>query len=383
MREGWVETTLGEVAKTVAPSKTQAGERYVGLEHFDSGNPRISRWGSTDEVLSSTTAFEPGDVLFGKLRPYLKKVAVADHSGRCSTEALVYRPKSPGLTGAYLGLLLQDGRAIAHANGSSAGSRMPRTSSKDMAALGVALPRLAEQERIVDLIGALDEAIEAADADVVVELHGQLLEHWMRQPGEALSTALTQSKESAAVEPESDYRVLGVLRSGQGFIDHGAIKGSETTYPRLFQVRPDQLVYRKLTAWEGPISVSTEAEDGGWVSPEFPVFDIDPDVLLPDLLRHMCRWPGLWHRIGQRLVGSVQRRKRLNPSELLKIEVPMPGLAEQQQFCEMLDGLWESQLARKAAADDLRALRSNLLTALLSGEHEIPESYDELMVAAS
>lgn len=201
----------------------------------------------------------------------------------------------------------------------------------------------------------------------------------MEQPGRPLSEAVALRRDGEAVDQEGLYRILGILRSGEGFIDRGEIKGSETSYPTLYRVRPNQLVYRKLTAWEGPISVSTDAEDGGWVSNEFPVFDIDADVLLPDLLRHMCRWPGLWHMIGQRLVGSVQRRKRLNPDALLGIELPMPDLDAQQVTCGVLDELWAAHQARIETANRLRDLRSNLLTVLLSGEHEIPESYDELM----
>jgi type I restriction enzyme S subunit len=156
MRDGWTETTLGEVATTVAPSKTPAGECYVGLEHFDSGSPRIARWGNTDDVLSATTPFEPGDVLFSKLRPYLRKVAVADQSGRCTTEALVYRPMGHELTAGYLGLLLQSESAIRHADSSSVGSRMPRTSTKIYGRVSEwpYLPS-AEQARIVDLIAAV------------------------------------------------------------------------------------------------------------------------------------------------------------------------------------------------------------------------------------
>lgn len=385
MRDGWEGTTLGQVATTVGPSRAQGvSERYVGLEHFDSGSPRIARWASTAEVSSPTTAFEPGDVLFSKLRPYLRKVAVADFAGRCTTEALVYRPSRNDLEAGYLGLILQSAEAISHATSTSAGSRMPRTSVHVMASLPVTLPPLMEQRRIVDLLGALDATLAACDAGPAQRAYESMLAVLaVNDQSSPLERALRQRCDGSTVMGASEYRILGVLRSGQGFIDRGTIRGTETGYTKLHQVGEDELVYRKLTAWEGPISVSTKAESGGWVSPEFPVFTIDDSVLRPGLLRHFCRWPGFWQRIEDRLVGSVQRRKRLNPEGLLGIRLPMPALGVQDAWIEALDALWEAAAARNVTASGLRLVRSSLLALLLSGEHKILESYDELMGVAS
>ena len=103
MRDDWVETTLGEVARTRPPAGVAApGIPYVALEHFDSGSPDLRRWGDTADATSATTPFEPGDVLFGKLRPYLRKVVVTEFSGRCTNEALAYRVSSPALSRSIL-----------------------------------------------------------------------------------------------------------------------------------------------------------------------------------------------------------------------------------------------------------------------------------------
>lgn len=248
-----------------------------------------------------------------------------------------------------------------------------------MSALPVALPSLHEQRRIVDILGSMDEAIEAASKEPAWSAYEQILESWMAQSGKPLQLAVSRSSESVAVQSGDDYRILGLERSGRGLIESGVVSGKDITYKRLYRVGPNQLVYRKLTAWEGPIAVSPAGQVEGWVSTEFPVFDIHSEVLLPGLMGHMCRWPGLWHRIGQRLVGSVQRRKRLNPEQLVQIEVPMPELDEQEKMLDLLDELYSVYLAQNKLADRLRDLRSNLLTVLLSGEHEIPTSYDDQM----
>src|SRR5436853_368211 len=90
----WRIARLGEVCalRTEAVDPTEQPETpYIGLEHIDPGNPRLARRASASEVRSSKWSFYPGDVLYGKLRPYLDKGALADFQGMCSTDILVLR----------------------------------------------------------------------------------------------------------------------------------------------------------------------------------------------------------------------------------------------------------------------------------------------------
>ena len=90
---GWVNTTLGEI---VEPSRQRAlptefpDMRYVGLEHIEQHTMRLLGYGSARDVRSSSVRFLKGDVLYGKMRPYLNKVWVAEFDGLCSAEFLVF-----------------------------------------------------------------------------------------------------------------------------------------------------------------------------------------------------------------------------------------------------------------------------------------------------
>ncbi|MCC7275543.1 MAG: hypothetical protein IT561_22935 [Alphaproteobacteria bacterium] len=68
---------------------TCADDVYVGLEHVASGRFRRAAEGRACDVQSAKYAFRPGDVLYGKLRPYLDKAILADDAGICTTELLV------------------------------------------------------------------------------------------------------------------------------------------------------------------------------------------------------------------------------------------------------------------------------------------------------
>ncbi|OKJ75300.1 hypothetical protein AMK30_13780 [Streptomyces sp. CB02460] len=102
----------------------------------------------------------------------------------------------------------------------------------------------------------------------------------------------------------------------------------------------DQVVMRKLTAWEGPITVVPAEFDGFVVSNEFPTFTLGPE-LLPAWMRHVCGSPRLWAEMKNRVSGTVQRRKRLNPEQLLQIQLPIPPLEVQERIVEMLDAVDE------------------------------------------
>src|SRR5437016_13465203 len=93
---GWMPTTLGGICDVVKdPTKPTAdGDRiYIGLEHLASGLPKFVDKGHEGDVRSAKTSFRKHDVLFGKLRPYLRKSVLAEEEGICSTDILVLRAK--------------------------------------------------------------------------------------------------------------------------------------------------------------------------------------------------------------------------------------------------------------------------------------------------
>ena len=91
--EGWRRVHLSEVAdrrtEKAVPAETDT-RPYVALEHLAQGNPALLGWSEASAAGSAKTVFRKGDVLFGKLRPYLRKAAPAPFDGLCSTDILRY-----------------------------------------------------------------------------------------------------------------------------------------------------------------------------------------------------------------------------------------------------------------------------------------------------
>ena len=129
--------------------------RYVGLEDIESGTGSITSVSAGSEldrdVASATFAFDKRHVLYGKLRPYLNKVALPAFVGRCSTEIIPLSPTEL-VSREYLSLLLRSNKVIAAAMRSAVGSRMPRANLDELmqVVLPVVTPR--EQAAFVQLI---------------------------------------------------------------------------------------------------------------------------------------------------------------------------------------------------------------------------------------
>src|SRR5207253_107528 len=94
MPDGWTLLSFGNICERIQDSASPClnGERlYLGLEHLASGQPSLVGRGKESDVTSGKCEFRKGDVLFGKLRPYLRKSVLAAESGICSTDILVFR----------------------------------------------------------------------------------------------------------------------------------------------------------------------------------------------------------------------------------------------------------------------------------------------------
>lgn len=144
--------------ETCDPAKCKSGI-YVGLEHIDSGNFFLKRYGSPSEVKSSKHQFKPKDILYGKLRPYLDKVVMASDYGICSTDILVFNllDNTPPL---FIVGLLHSQKFIDFAIQTTGGVNHPRTSWTSLKHFKMPLPRLYEQIEISKTFQTIEEKIE-------------------------------------------------------------------------------------------------------------------------------------------------------------------------------------------------------------------------------
>ncbi len=209
MPESWQVVKLGDIAsvrrESIQPS-AHPNMPYVGLEHIQSGVLSLTKQGTASEVTSSKWHFYPGDILYGKLRPYLDKAAVADFEGLCSTDIIVLKPIA-GYDSSFLVSVLHTKAFLDYAIKTTSGVNHPRTSwaSLDLCTFGCPLPDEAQ------IIGAAIEACEAkigaweAEVTTLDELFRAMLEELMSGRLSTLPLVATQK------EPGAFLRAGGLL----------------------------------------------------------------------------------------------------------------------------------------------------------------------------
>jgi len=142
------------------PNNTSPFEkRFVGLEFIEAENFRLQGWGEIANGTTFSKRFSKGDVLFGKRRAYLKKVAVADFDGICSGDILVIRAKAKKMLQGLLPYYISSDAFFQHAVSTSAGSLSPRTKWKDLAELEISIPDLKTQGKILEVLQQLGNTV--------------------------------------------------------------------------------------------------------------------------------------------------------------------------------------------------------------------------------
>lgn len=140
---------------------------YIGLENIESGSGRYID--TTSEVEGMANRFCKNNVLFGKLRPYLSKVYLAEKDGICSTEFIVYDTKSNNCR--FIHKLLLSQAFIEVVNSSTYGAKMPRANSDFINNIYVQIPPLSEQQSIANY---LDQ--KCSEIDELISIKQQKIE---------------------------------------------------------------------------------------------------------------------------------------------------------------------------------------------------------------
>ena len=182
---------------------------FIGLEHIESGPGRLVRTSedaTTDsaETEGAASLFRPGDVLFGKLRPYLAKVLRPEFNGCCSTELLVLRSTGE-IAPCILAYQLLSRDFIGWVNAMTYGTKMPRANPDQV--MGIPVAVASNQEQLV-IAAFLDR--ETARIDALVAKKGRVLEllHEKR-------TALIRQAVTKGTDPNVPMKVSGVEWLGE------------------------------------------------------------------------------------------------------------------------------------------------------------------------
>ena len=160
----WPIERLGNVCSFDRRIIDDATLPYIGMEDVESETGYINQSvldGSNSIGSSAAYYFDSEHILYGRLRPYLNKVAIPTFTGRCSTELIPIRAGRQVLK-RYLAIVLRSEKSVSFAMSTYIGARMPRTDLNAFANLEIPIPPLSVQEEIVAEIEGYQKIIDGA-----------------------------------------------------------------------------------------------------------------------------------------------------------------------------------------------------------------------------
>ena len=154
-----------EISERVANPSESEYQYFVGLEHMDSGETRLRRFGSTENLVSAMKLFKTKDILVARRNVYLKRASVAEFDGVCSGDAIVLRPREDSkICLEIIPYLLNTDHFWEYAIKHAAGTMSKRLSVDKLLDYEFNLPPLNEQIRIVQLLLAAEKTAESLGA---------------------------------------------------------------------------------------------------------------------------------------------------------------------------------------------------------------------------
>ena len=236
-------------------------------------------------------------------------------------------------------------------------------------------PPLEEQRRIVARIEELAEKIEEARG-----LRMRAIEDWdvlcrsiifsttVDKKLTPMHELVSLRELNVTVSPLESYSFAGVYSFGRGVFKQHSLQGTEFSYNKLTRLSAGNFVYPKLMAWEGALGTVPDECDGLVVSPEFPVFDVNEDKVLPETLDVYFRTPSVWSLLSGISTGTNIRRRRLHPSNFLQFEIPLPDMKTQQKLRDVKAKSDQMKSHRQKALQEFDALLPAILDKAFKGE---------------
>jgi len=157
----WREYKISDIA-TLKKDSWKVGDEelpYLGLEHIEEAKLRLNGVGSSNDVASNKYRFKAGDILFGKLRPYFRKVVKPSFDGICSTDIWVINATEKSDIN-FLFYFFANQELIDLSYSSSSGTRMPRADWKFLSQTIWEIPPIKEQKAIAEVLSSLDDKID-------------------------------------------------------------------------------------------------------------------------------------------------------------------------------------------------------------------------------
>jgi type I restriction enzyme S subunit len=357
---------------------------YIGMEHVVRDIGRIDTFGNSIEYRSSAHHVYEGDLLYGRLRPYLNKVAIAPSEAFASGEFIVL-PPNEDISGKFLQFRLLSQDFVEFAGTLDTGDR-PRVSWSQVSQFEIALPPIDEQHKIVEILEDHLSRLDAALADVKVTekkiqqlLDSLLLKAFAAVSGDGLilkdiaSVIDCEHKTAPKSQDETYAYSLGTSSVRRGVINFDKAKPiSKSTFEEwTVRKRPRQgdLIFTR----EAPIGESAiiPAQPFCALGQRTVLISVDDQEVESEYLHLILMSPQVKKWMSEQAIGTTVLH--LNVADVKKIPIGiLPSFKDQRTIVEEFKAshsLLVSQTSMlQIVIERGSALRRSLLQAAFTGQ---------------
>ena len=405
----WQSHKLGEMAEEVRNLFEPKGAEkylYVGLEHIEQGTLQLNSVGQSTDTVSTKKQFNAGEILFGSLRPYFRKVVRPNFDGVCSTDITVIRPKKNCNSG-FLQYFIANQAFIDHATNISSGTRMPRASWKTLCESEWHFPPLPTQRKIAAILSAYDDLIEnnLRRIKILEEMAQNLYREWFvkfRFPACAAGAAGRPSHQHARFTDSPLGRIpegwegvplgdiVNLCRKGvqpQNFPDElfehfsfpaydsgklPAIEKGQTIKSGKYEVPRNCVLVPKLNPHIPRVWLPRPSNDlRSIASTEYLI--LEPKKYSTAFYYVLFSSPEMVEKLAGRADGTSTSHKRLKPGDFLEQLTVAPPDSLTDAFDSLVVPAMDLVISLIHKNTTLRRTRDLLLPRLISGEVDVSE----------
>ena len=403
MREGWTKKTIGEIAELISRGRAPAycendGLLVVNQKCIRDGRINFElarRTDSKKKPIPDWAILRVGDALINSTGVgTLGRASLVSRLGELTTfdsHVTLVRPNPVLCDPFFIGLFLNscENEIELFGGGSTGQTELSREAVSNFS---IVLPPVCEQRRIVDLMSSVDSYIAALQqkADAARSARSAVLSELLAAGGDGWTE--TTLGEVLAIQSGFAFSTSDWTVKGYPVIKINNVRdGKVSTESCSFIADPIPQGAEKFLLKKGDLLITLTGEIGatGTVEQNFPMYlnqrvgrvsiHKESKVLL-QYLAVLFNYPPV--RAEMWSLGKGNAQLNISPKSIHEIEVNLPPLSEQRWTIEIISSMDEVIRSTEQAVVDAKNLRSGLLSDLLSGDHEIPGSYDRLLGAA-
>jgi len=396
---GWQKVNFEDMADLVTDRiddpKESGLKDYIGLDHIDTDNIRIKRFGSTNDVEATKFLCKKGDIIFGKRNAYLRKVAVSDRAAVVSAHSMVLRSKDSKVISDFLPCFMQSSIFWKTAQAISEGSMSPTIKWKTLASQEFWIPSLPEQKKISEILWSIENNLEKTERLLAVTeiIKNGLLEHLLTKGIGHKKFKKTEIGEIPAQWTTYEFaRAIEINPARKLTLNNEYTKiemsDLQEWNPKVLDSRKalfkgggskfkngDTLLARITPCLENGKTAFIDMLDDNELafgSTEFIVLSGKKDLTLDKYVYYTCILSQFRLLAADSMIGT-SGRQRVPKSFFDNLSIPLPPVSEQKIIVEILDTFSRTCATCRAIIQNTKNVKMKLTNSFLSGELLIPK----------